>query len=93
MKERATVQQKKPENTQRQHSQHDHLGHLHHFVVESALFKCQRGIPSQTPTVPAKIRQIKLYYSRQSCSWPLKWFDVNYPNGFALKAAVYLIYS
>lgn len=53
----------------------------------------QRTPPSQPPTVPAKIRQIKLYYSRQSCSWPLKWFYVNYPNGFALKATVFLIYS
>lgn len=49
--------------------------------------------PSQPPTVPAKIRQIKLHYSRQSCSWPLKWFYVNYPNGYALKATVFLIYS
>lgn len=49
--------------------------------------------PSQPPTVPAKIRQIKLYYSRQSCSCPLKWFYVNYPNGYALKPTVFLIYS
>lgn len=49
--------------------------------------------PSQPPTVPTKIRQFKLYYSRHSCSWPLKWFYVNYPNGFALKATVFLIYS
>lgn len=84
-------------HTQQQHSQNDNLDHLHHFVVKAALFKCQRGIPvnspSQPPTVPAKIRQIKLYYSRQSCSWSLKWFYVNYPNGFALKATVFLIYS
>lgn len=53
----------------------------------------QRTPPSQPPTVPAKIRQIKLYYSRQSCSWPLKWFYINYLNGFALKATVFLIYS
>lgn len=60
------------------------LGHLHHIVVEAALFKCQQGTreaPTPPPTAPAKIRQIKHYYSRHSRSWPFKWFYVNYHNG------------
>lgn len=83
--------------TQQRHSQNDNLGHLHHIVVEAALFKCQQTPPRtppplpqpqpqpQPPTAPAKIRQIKHHYSRHSHSWPLKWFYVNYHNGLLWK--------